>query len=93
MQASGIAADEAALALVAREADGGLRDALSTLDQCVSLAGERVTEELVREILGLVGRESLLRILRAVAVKDAKEVLSAVAELLAEGKDAKQLVT
>ena len=93
VQASGIAADEAALALVAREADGGLRDALSTLDQCVSLAGERVTEELVREILGLVGRESLLRILRAVAAKDAKEVLSAVAELLAEGKDAKQLVT
>ena len=93
VQASGIAADEAALALVAREADGGLRDALSTLDQCVSLAEDRVTEELVREILGLVGRESLLRILRAVAAKDAKAALSAVAGLLAEGKDAKQLVT
>ena len=93
VQASGIAADDAALALIAREADGGLRDALSTLDQCVSLAGERVTEALVREILGLVGRESLLRILRAVAAKDAKDALSAVAELLAEGKDAKQLVT
>ncbi len=93
VQATGIQAEEAALSLVAREADGGLRDALSTLDQCVSLAGERVTEELVREILGLVGRESLLRILRAVAVKDAKEALAAVADLFAEGKDAKQLVT
>ncbi len=93
VDASGIAADDEALALVAREADGGLRDALSTLDQCVSLAEERVTEELVREILGLVGRESVLRILRALAEKDAKEVLAAVGDILAEGKDAKQLVT
>ena len=47
-EASGVAADGAALALVAREADGGLRDALSTLDQCISLAEDRVTEPLVR---------------------------------------------
>jgi len=91
-EASGVTADGAALALVAREADGGLRDALSTLDQCISLAEERVTEPLVREILGLVGRESVLRILRALAAKDAKAALSAVGDVLAEGKDAKQLV-
>ena len=94
VQASGIEAEDAALALVAREADGGLRDALSTLDQCASLAGpERVTETLVREIMGIVGRESVLRILRALAAKDAKDALAAVGEVLAEGKDAKQLVT
>ncbi|MBR5908695.1 MAG: DNA polymerase III subunit gamma/tau, partial [Schwartzia sp.] len=92
-EASGVAADGAALSLVAREADGGLRDALSTLDQCISLAGDRVTEPLVREILGLVGRESILRILRALAAKDAKDALEAAGEVLAEGKDAKQLVT
>ncbi len=93
VEASGISADDAALALVAREADGGLRDALSTLDQCVSLAEDRVTETLVRDILGLIGRESVVRILRALAAKDAKEALSAVADVFAEGKDAKQLVT
>ncbi len=93
VDAAGVAADEAALALVARQADGGLRDALSTLDQCISLAGERVTEPLVREILGLVGRESVLRILRALSVRNAREALSAVGEVMAEGKDAKQLVT
>ena len=93
VQASGISADDAALALVAREADGGLRDALSTLDQCVSLAEDRVTETLVRDILGLIGRESVVRILRALAAKDAKEALSAAADVFAEGKDAKQLVT
>ncbi len=92
VEASGVAADDAALALVAREADGGLRDALSTLDQCISLAEGRVTETLVRDILGLVGRESVLRILRALSVKDGKETLAAVAEVLAEGKDAKQLI-
>ncbi|MBP5199056.1 MAG: DNA polymerase III subunit gamma/tau [Schwartzia sp.] len=92
VEATGVAADEAALALIARQADGGLRDALSTLDQCISLAGARVTEPLVREILGLVGRESVVRILRALAAKDAKEALSAAGEVLAEGKDAKQLV-
>ena len=92
VEASGIAADDAALALVAREADGGLRDALSTLDQCVSLAEERVTETLVRDILGLIGRDSVVRILRALAAKDAKEALSAAADVFAEGKDAKQLV-
>lgn len=93
VQASGISADDAALALVAREADGGLRDALSTLDQCVSLAEDRVTEKLVRDILGLIGRDSVVRILRALAAKDAKEALSAAADVFAEGKDAKQLVT
>lgn len=93
VEASGISADDAALALVAREADGGLRDALSTLDQCVSLAEDRVTETLVRDILGLIGRESVVRILRALAAKDAKEALSAAADVFAEGKDAKQLVT
>ena len=92
VEASGVAADDAALVLVAREADGGLRDALSTLDQCVSLAEGKVTEPLVRDILGLVGRESVLRILRALAAKDGKETLAAVAGVLAEGKDAKQLI-
>jgi DNA polymerase-3 subunit gamma/tau len=93
VEATGVEAEDAALALVAREADGGLRDALSTLDQCVSLAETRVTEALVREILGLIGRESVLKILRALAAKDAKEALAAAAAVFAEGKDAKQLVT
>ncbi len=91
--AMGIEAEAGALALVARQADGGLRDALSTLDQCVSLAEGRVEEGLVREILGLVGRDSVLRILRALAARDAKEALAAVAAVMAEGKDASQLVT
>ncbi len=90
---SGIAADADALALIACEADGGMRDALSTLDQCASLAETRVTEALVREILGLVGRESVMRILRALSARDAREALAAVEEVIAGGKDAKQLVS
>ena len=55
---SGIAADEDALQLIAVQADGGMRDALSLLDQCGVMA-ERVSAETVRSVLGIVGREKL----------------------------------
>lgn len=89
---SEIKAEDAALALIARESAGGMRDALSTLDQCASLAEEQVTEKVVREVLGLIGQEWVVRILGAVAKRDAAEALKALGELLQEGKDLKQLV-
>ena len=61
---SDIAAEDAALSLIAQGAAGGLRDALSTLDQCATLAESVVTEQLVRDILGLVGREHIEKSLR-----------------------------
>ncbi len=57
LAAEGIAADDDALTLIARQADGGMRDALSVLDQCLSFGEGRVTAERVREILGLVADE------------------------------------
>ena len=68
---SGIAAEDAALFLIAQGAAGGLRDALSALDQCAALAETAVTEKLVRDILGLVGREHIEKCLRAIAAGDA----------------------
>ena len=55
LDAEGIAADDDALTLIARHADGGMRDALSVLDQCLSLGEGAVTADRVREVLGLVG--------------------------------------
>jgi DNA polymerase-3 subunit gamma/tau len=52
-----IEADDDALTLIARQADGGMRDALSVLDQCLSFGEGRVTALRVREILGLVADE------------------------------------
>lgn len=89
---SGISADEAALSLIARESAGGMRDALSTLDQCASLAEEKVSEDIVREVLGLVGHDWVVRILKAVSGQNAAEALKALSELIQEGKDLKQLI-
>src|SRR6266853_223155 len=55
LAAERIAADDDALTLIARHADGGMRDALSVLDQCLSFGEGAVTAERVREVLGLVG--------------------------------------
>ena len=54
-------ADDDALTLIARHADGGMRDALSVLDQCLSFGEGAVTAARVREILGLAGRRALRR--------------------------------
>ncbi len=85
------AADDA-LELIALQADGGLRDALSILDQCISLADGPVTAALVQEMLGLVGHSWIYRMTDAIAAHDAQSVLSIIAELLAGGKDLKQMM-
>ena len=68
LDAEGIAADDDALTLIARHADGGMRDALSVLDQCLSFGEGTVTAERVRDVLGVVGDEIYVQVLRLVAV-------------------------
>ncbi|MDO4203226.1 MAG: DNA polymerase III subunit gamma/tau [Selenomonadaceae bacterium] len=90
---SGISVTPEALAIIAREADGGMRDALSLLDQCVTLCSDTVVSaESVNSSLGIVGREAVEGILTAVAQKNPIAAITAVDSLLAEGKDLKQLV-
>ncbi len=88
---SDIKADDDALAIIAREADGGMRDALSTLDQCAALADGTVTAKVVSDMLGLIGREFVTDMLTALAARDAKAVLSLISKIIAEGKDVKEL--
>ncbi|TYZ27858.1 DNA polymerase III subunit gamma/tau [Selenomonas caprae] len=85
-------AEDEALTMIAVQADGGLRDALSILDQCSALAEGKITAERVRQILGLVGHDWIYRITRALAAHKAQEVLEIIAELLRDGKDLKQIV-
>jgi len=86
-------AEDDALALIALQADGGMRDALSILDQCSALGGEQgITAERVQQILGLVGREWIWKLTKALAVQDSQTVLRIVAELLRDGKDLKQIL-
>ena len=89
---SGIAATEDALRLIALQADGGVRDAISILDQCSVLAEDGVTEESVRELLGLVGQESVYGLFAAVANRDAATGLELIEQQMLRGKDARQLL-
>lgn len=89
---SGIAADGDALQLIAVQADGGMRDALSLLDQCGVMA-ERVSAETVRSVLGIVGREALRELVKAVGEGNVPKALELLEALLAGGKDVKQIIT
>lgn len=89
---SNLEAEPEALQLIAIQADGGLRDALSILDQCVTLAEGKITVARVRQILGLVGHEWIYGITQAIADKQTQQVLTIFAELLRDGKDLKQIM-
>ena len=87
-----IPAEEEALSLIAVQADGGMRDALSILDQCSALSEGSVTAEQVQQILGLVGHEWIWKMTAAIAGRDGQQVLQIIAELMRDGKDLKQIL-
>jgi DNA polymerase-3 subunit gamma/tau len=93
LAAEGITAEPEALAMLARAADGSMRDALSLTDQALSLGGDTLTAERVRESLGLVHEEEHLRLLELVAQRQAGEVFAAVARLADHGVDFSILLT
>jgi DNA polymerase-3 subunit gamma/tau len=83
----GLEAPEDALRIIGRKADGGMRDALSLLDQVLSLTGGEVEADAVRRVLGLVEEERYLEILDILADGRHAEVFSVVEQLLDEGYD------
>lgn len=87
-----LAAEPEALRLIAIQADGGLRDALSILDQCSALSEGTITAERVRQILGLVGHDWIYQLTTALHEGRSQAVLQTVAELLRDGKDLKQIL-
>ena len=89
---SGIEADADALRLIAIQAEGGMRDALSLLDQCGVMA-KRVTVATVREVLGIVGREALHELTGAIGRRELPQALATLNLLLEQGKDVKQVLT
>ena len=91
-QGSGLEADEDALRLIAIQSEGGMRDALSLLDQCGVMA-KKITAVTVRDVLGIVGREALRDLVEAIGSQDVPLALSQLAALLEQGKDVRQIVT
>jgi DNA polymerase-3 subunit gamma/tau len=70
-----------ALAMMARAADGSLRDALSLLDQAIAYCGGKVTEKAVAVMLGTIDRQHVSRLLRLLAQADAKGLMACVADI------------
>ena len=83
----GIKAEDDALTLIARHADGGMRDALSLLDQCLSFGEGAVTVERVREVLGLVADDTYAEVCRIVVEQDGAGVFRLVEQVLDSGAD------
>jgi DNA polymerase-3 subunit gamma/tau len=79
VKAEGLAFEAGALELVARAADGSLRDALSLLDQLIAFAGGKLTESDARAMLGTIDRARTVRLLELLAANDANGVLREVA--------------
>jgi DNA polymerase-3 subunit gamma/tau len=87
LESEGIKASEDALALIARAADGSMRDALSLTDQVISIGEGTVTAERIREALGLVPEDEFVSILDIIAGHRAGEVFAAVGKLADAGVD------
>ncbi len=91
-QREGIAAEPEALELLARSAEGSLRDAVSLLDQCHSVGDGTLTADQVRETFGFVPRDLLLSVAQALLGRDARALASWLQKIYAEGVEPAQLV-
>ena len=87
LREEGLSADDDAIEIIARVADGGLRDALSVLDQATAFGEGTLTAARVREVLGLVGDELFAELLAIVSEHRAADVFPFVAKLVEAGLD------
>ena len=88
----GFALEDNAARLIAVHADGGLRDALSILDQCVGMASGEITPAVVEELIGLVSKEWIIKFLSALHNGDGPAVLKYIQNALSEGRDGAQIM-
>jgi DNA polymerase III subunit gamma/tau len=92
VEQEGITAGPAALEQIARSAEGGLRDALSLLDQAISFAEDQLTEEVVLSIIGGVSQASLLTLLEALRRGDGSLALTQLDKFFTYGIEVDQVV-
>ncbi len=82
-----LAIEPAAVAVLARAAEGSLRDGLSLLEQAIAYCGETIGDAQVRELLGVVAESVLDELIEAVAAQSAERALGLVHRLLADGQN------
>ena len=86
----GLSLDSDAAILIARIADGALRDGLSILDQCAGRSKE-ITSQLVSEVAGLAGREAMFKLSDCIASNDTNAAMSVISELYQNSYDMERL--
>jgi DNA polymerase-3 subunit gamma/tau len=86
-KAENLEIEPAAVAVLARAAEGSLRDGLSLLEQAISYGGEKITDAHVRELLGVVAESVLDELVDAVAAQSAERALGLVHRLLGDGQN------
>lgn len=91
-QANGAILEEKALYLIARQAQGGLRDALGLLDQCLAGGKKEISLEEVASLLGAVEDEVLLEFHKTILTGEVGNSLLLLDRLLGEGRDLKQFI-
>ena len=84
---SNIEIEDGALKIIAKMSDGAMRDAISILERCVADGSEKITEEQIRELVGIPEIDYLLRITNSMLSNDATKVLEIAEELINSGKD------
>jgi DNA polymerase-3 subunit gamma/tau len=85
--------DEAALYAIARGADGGMRDAESTLDQLISFCGDKIEEPDVLSMFGLAAESQILKLSNAVLAGEIQTALTELNQLAQSGKDLGRLLS
>jgi DNA polymerase-3 subunit gamma/tau len=85
--------DDAALHAIARGAEGGMRDAESTLDQLISFCGDKIEEPDVLSMFGLAAQSQLLALTRAILAGEIETALRELNELVKNGKDLGRLLS
>ena len=91
-EARDIGAESAALALIAVNADGSVRDSLSILEQCISTGQDFISRADVAELLGTAGEEALIALTDSVIRGDISEALIQLDQMIRSGSDVKQLM-
>ncbi|WP_242867276.1 DNA polymerase III subunit gamma/tau [Thermotalea metallivorans] len=88
----GVAVEESALKLIARNADGAMRDALSLLDQCISYTQGKIGYDEVIDVLGTVNDAFIFELVDHIAAGESKSAMASIENLVAAGKDIHQFM-
>ena len=84
---SNIEIEEGALKIIAKMSDGAMRDAISILERCIADGSEKITEEQIRELVGIPEIDYLLKLTNSILSNNPAEVLEISEELINSGKD------